>query len=107
MDLKKILANIVGNKVKGRISKLVFQENKARQFSNSSYPLIHTRTCAYQGVKMFVFSENLACFIFLEHPFWDSPIFALLPTILCTFWNTFDQCFPINENNKDHLNIKS
>ena len=38
----------VGNKAKGRISKRVFQENKARQIfrkTNISYPLIRTRTC--------------------------------------------------------------
>ena len=33
----------------------------------------HVRTCAYQGVKNFCFSENLAYFVFLKHPFWDSP----------------------------------
>ena len=42
-----------GNKAKGRISKRVFQESKARQ-----------NIC---------FSEILACFAFLKHPFWDSP----------------------------------
>ena len=50
----------VGNKTKGRISKRVFQENKARQIfwkTNISYPFIRTRTC----------------FVFLKHPFWDSP----------------------------------
>ena len=40
--------DIVGNRVKGRISKWVFQENKARQIfrkkKNISYPLIRTRT---------------------------------------------------------------
>ena len=43
---------IVGNKAKGRISKRVFQESKARQNfrkTNISYPLIRTRT--YQGVR--------------------------------------------------------
>ena len=38
---------IVGNNAKGRISKRVFQENKARQIfrkTNISYPLIRTRT---------------------------------------------------------------
>ena len=38
----------VGNKAKGRISKRVFQENKARQIfrkTNISYPLIRTRFC--------------------------------------------------------------
>ena len=46
----------VGNNVKGRISKRVFQENKARQIfrkTNISYPLIRTRT--------------------YKRPFWDSP----------------------------------
>ena len=38
---------------------------------NVFYPLI--RTCAYQGVKIFRFSENLACFVVLLPPFWDSP----------------------------------
>ena len=49
-----------GNKAKGRISKQVFQENKARQIfrkTNISYPLIRTRTCAYQGVRNVRFSE--------------------------------------------------
>ena len=42
------------NKSKGRISKRVFQENKAHQIfwkTNISYPLIRTRTCPYQGVR--------------------------------------------------------
>ena len=25
------------------------------------------------GVRNLRFSENLACFVFLKHPFWDSP----------------------------------
>ena len=29
--------------------------------------------CAYQGVRNVRFSENLACFVFLKHPFWDLP----------------------------------
>ena len=48
---------IVGNKAKGRISKRVFQENKARQIfrkTNISYSLILTRASAYQGQEMFV-----------------------------------------------------
>ena len=50
----------VGNKAKGRISKRLFQEKKPQQ---------STRTCAYQGLRNVHFSENLACFIFLKHPF--------------------------------------
>ena len=55
----------VGNKAKGRISKWVFQENKTRQTfrkTNISYPL---------RVKNIHFPENLVCFVFLKHPFWD------------------------------------
>ena len=66
---------IVGSKTKGRISKRLFQENKARQIlrkTNISYHLIRTRTCTYQEVKNVRFSEILACFVFLKHPFWDS-----------------------------------
>ena len=64
------MVHFVGNKAKRRISKRVFQENKARQIfgkMNISYPLI--RMCAYQGVKSVHFSENLECFVFLKHPF--------------------------------------
>ena len=72
----------VVNKAKGRISKRVFQENKARQIfwkTNISNPLIPTRTCAYQGVRNVIFSNSLTSFLFLKHPFWDSP-FAVSPT---------------------------
>ena len=40
-------SEVVGNKAKGRMSKRVFQESKARQNfrkTNISYPLIRTRT---------------------------------------------------------------
>ena len=76
----KAQAAVVGNKSKGRISKRVFQENKACQIfrkTNISYPMICTRTCAYQGVRKVCFSENLPWFVFLEHPFWDSPFFCI------------------------------
>ena len=69
-------SSFVGNKAKGWISKRVFQESKARQNArktNISYPLIRTRTSAYQEVRNVCFSESLACFAFLKHPFWDSP----------------------------------
>ena len=77
----KILFYFVSNKPKGRISKQVFPENKASQIfrkTNISYPLIRTRTCAYQGVRNVRFLENLACFIFSKHPFWDSPFCLII-----------------------------
>ena len=73
-----IEARIVSNKAKKRISKRVFQENKARQIfrkTNVSYLLIRTRMCAYQGVRKVRFLENLTRFVF------KTPVlrFALLP----------------------------
>ena len=48
----------------------MFQENKPRQIfrkTNISYVCV-------SGGRNVLFSENLACFVFLEHPFWDSPV---------------------------------
>ena len=89
----------VGSKAKGRISKWVFQENKVRQIfrkANISYPLIGTRRCAYQWLRDVHFLQNLACFVFLKHPFYDS-LFALLPTYyastFCKLDLTLFQCW--------------
>ena len=59
---------LIGNKAKLRISKRVFQENKARQIfrkTNTSYCLILT----YQRVRNVHFSENLTSFVLLKQPF--------------------------------------
>ena len=85
--LENFSHNFVGNKVKERISKRMFQESKARQNfwkTNISYLLIRTRLCAYQEVKNVCFSEILVCFAFLKHPFWDSP-FCLIPNDFLKF----------------------
>ena len=58
----------VGNKAKGRISKRVFNESKARQNFrkiNISYLLIRTRACAYQEVRNVCFFENFGVLCFL------------------------------------------
>ena len=72
------MQHFVGNKAKGRISKRVFQENKGSQIfrkMNISYPLIRTRTSAYQGVKNSFFRKfGVICFLL-------TPVlrYALLP----------------------------
>ena len=38
-------------------------------------------TWAYQGVRNVHFSENLACFVFLKHSFWDSPFCLIIDDI--------------------------
>ena len=75
----------IGNKAQRRISKRTEQENKARQifrklaFLTTWYAHVRTwralfsRTCAYKGLRNVGFSKNLACFVFLLSPFWDSP----------------------------------
>ena len=57
---------------KTNISYLPIRTRQIFRKTNISYPLISTRTCAYQGVRNVCFSENLTCFVFLKHPFWDS-----------------------------------
>ena len=90
------LLNIVGNKEKGRISKRVFQEKKAPQIFRKKRIFLNPDTHAYVNipeVRNVRFSENLECFAFLKHPFWDSPfclithdinsfIIAIFPIIL-------------------------
>ena len=63
----------------------MFQENKARQIfrkTNNFYLLIRTHTGACQGVRNARFSENLACFVFLKRPFWDSPFYLITDELL-------------------------
>ena len=64
----------------------MFQENKARQIfgkTDISYPLIRTRTCTYQGVRMFVFRNFRKIWhaLFSWNTHFEIRPFALLPTI--------------------------
>ena len=63
---------------KARISKQVFQENKARTHkkTNISYPMIRTRT---SGGKKCSFFEKFGVLCFLETPVLRFALFALLP----------------------------
>ena len=80
MDLpQRPFVHFVGNKAKGRTSKRVFQETKARENfrkTNISYLLIRTRARAYQGGKKCLFFGNFRVLWFLETPVLR---FALLP----------------------------
>ena len=109
------IINFVGNKAKGRISKRVFQENKSTpNFPKNEHflPLIRTRTCAYQrvrnvwcayqGVRNVCFSENLACFVFMKHPFWDSPFCRITDDLWEFDWERIRYCiyFPSHRNGR-------
>ena len=41
------------------------------------------RACTCQGVRNVRFSENLTCFVFLKHPFWDSPFCLITDDLMC------------------------
>ena len=58
---------------KGESQNWCFKKTKHAKFSEK-WTFV-TPWCArtYQGVRNVRFSENLACFVFLKHPFWDSP----------------------------------
>ena len=81
-----------GNKTKGRISTRCFKKTNHTKFSKKRAFLIpwyaHVRV-RIRGQEMFVFSENLACFIFLKHPFWYSPFYLItddLTNLLSIGW---------------------
>ena len=68
--------------LKGRISKRVLQENKARQIfrkTKFSYPLIRTRACVYRGVKNVCFRKICRALFPCNTSFEIRP-FALLTT---------------------------
>ena len=69
-----------GRYVAGTRSSLVIRQKRESQTKTSNFPKNEhflppdsTRTCAYQGVRNACFSENLMGFVFLKHPFSDSP----------------------------------
>ena len=70
----------------------MIQENKARQIFGKTTFLTpwcahflspNARKCAYQRVRNFRFLENLTCFVFLKHPFWDSPFCLITDYLSC------------------------
>ena len=74
---------IVSNNPKGRISKRCFKKTKHVKFSEKRTFLIpwyaHVRNIWI--VRNVCFSEYLACFVFLKHPFWDS-LFCLITDVI-------------------------
>ena len=53
----------------------------------------------YLGVRNVRFSENLSCYVFLKHPFWDSP-FCLITNALA---DTFSWDWPSQGSNQDKI----
>ena len=60
---------------KGESQNGCFKKTKYAKFSEKQkfFTPWYTHIHAYQGVRNVHFTENLVCFVFLKHPFWDSP----------------------------------
>ena len=72
-----------GNKAKGRISKRVFQENKACQIFRKTiipYLLIRTSSCTYQGARNVRFFGKSGVLCFLDTPALRLALFFCLIT---------------------------
>ena len=80
---------------KGESRNRFFKKIKHAKFSEKrTFLILHT--CAYQGVRnvCFFFSENLACFIFLKHPFQDSPLCLIIDDMRQDFCTSKPTQFP-------------
>ena len=74
-DIYLLLTGVLGKSQNGCFNKkkkhAKFSGN--RTFLTPWYAHVRVHTCVYQRVRNVRFSENLACFVFLKQPFWDSP----------------------------------
>ena len=70
---------------KGEFQNWCCKKTKHAKFSEKRAFLTSWYACtsAYQGIRIVLFSENLACFIFLKHPFWDLSFCPVTEDIHC------------------------
>ena len=59
---------------KGQSQNGCFKKTKHVKFSEKR-TFLTPRSCAHPGLRNVCFSENLTCFVFLKHLFWDSPFY--------------------------------
>ena len=77
--------HFVSNKTRANLKTGVSRKQSTPDFPKNEHILPpDTPMCAYQGLRYVRFSENLACFVFLKLPFWDSP-FCLINDDIKTF----------------------
>ena len=118
MHFKKIVQISITSVIrqKGESQNGCFKKTKHAKFSEKQIFLtawyehirVRTRTYAYQGVRIVPFSENLACFVFLRHRFWDSPFCFIVDdnTISKVFRYILLQMVGIGKNN-EHFEVHS
>ena len=68
LTIRKHISSVI--RQKGESQNGCFKRQSTPNFPKNEHFLPpDTHTCAYQGVRNVRFSENLACFVFLKHPF--------------------------------------
>ena len=76
----------VGNKAKRLNLKTdVSRKQNPTNFPKNEYFFPQIRTFVYHGIRYIRFLENLSGFVFLKHPFWDSP-FRLITDVFLINW---------------------
>ena len=61
---------------KGESQNGCFKKTKHAKTSEKRTSYFFSYVCA-SGLRNVLFSENLACFVFLKHPFWDSTFYLI------------------------------
>ena len=80
------MALFVGNKAKRvNLKTDVSRKQSPTNFPNNEHFFPQIRTFVYYGVRNVRFLENLSGFVFLKHPFWDSPFCHITDVFLITW----------------------
>ena len=72
---------------KGKCKNGCFKKTKHAEFPQNEHFLLpdtHTYVCVSGGIN---FSENLVCFVFLKHPFLDSPFCVITNELIVAIEN--------------------
>ena len=74
---------------KGESQNGCFKKTKHVKFSEKRtfFTTWYAQVRAYQGIENVRFLKNLACFVFLKHPFWDSPFCLIADEVFDSFLN--------------------
>ena len=76
--------------------------------NNSVFPCCRynkAHTCASSGVRNVRFSENLTCFVFMKHPFWDSLFCLITDDFSVVFIQKMSVWYKIIANLRIYLNF--
>ena len=92
----RYFASVTGMSPANQFLSSMFKSSVIRQKGESTYVYV-------SGGKELRFSENLACFVFLKYPFWNSPFCLITDELVITksyFWVCFlcGYCLTLRKN---------